>query len=426
MEITEVIKSKRKFGVELEVGNKVNRPHELSDLIHRYAQIKGDGSLQIDNPREIVTIPLSGSTGAGRLVEICNAARQTGYHADHPSCGMHVHIQANDFIDKAQAIVVKKDGIKSFLEARGSEVIKMSFINNSILKQFKSRITDGNFILVFQKLKSNIYSLASRNLPESRSIMYREEDGVIVADVVNNEDVELFKILRQKKYRSLGEMGNDGPSIIKYQEASEKINQWYEKKISSLIKIGDGKYVVEVSDKAVTEKLRKVFLFYYIFEPVILGMTAPSRKEKNAYCQKLTESFDLESILACKSYSDIQKLWYKENNDNGLRRSISTHYHDSRYHFVNLHSLWDRTGTIELRCHGGTVDEKQILLWTALHQAIIDAVAEGKISQEALLDANTLGDDQKVGAMLDIIDAPEHLRKYVIKMYNHFTQACAV
>lgn len=47
-----------------------------------------------------------------------------------------------------------------------------------------------------------------------------------------------------------------------------------------------------------------------------------------------------------KTMAELEDIWYVENNANFCR---SEHYNDSRYHMLNLHSLFHGHGTIEFR-----------------------------------------------------------------------------
>lgn len=111
--------------------------------------------------------------------------------------------------------------------------------------------------------------------------------------------------------------------------------------------------------------LRNMFYFYTLYSQVMEDMVSNSRRVGNTYCIPLGFSYELSDIEKCKTIDDLKTLWYKGRNPHG-------HYDDSRYHNVNLHSYWDRHGTVEIRSHGGTIDPYKIILWTKLHQKIAD------------------------------------------------------
>lgn len=115
--------------------------------------------------------------------------------------------------------------------------------------------------------------------------------------------------------------------------------------------------------------LRNVFYFYTQFSEVMEAIVSNSRKCGNMYCIPLGKSYDLEEIEKCNSIDDIYNVWYKG-------REPGNHYDDSRYHNVNLHSYFERNGTVEIRSHGGTIDPLKILLWVKLHQKIVDKLED--------------------------------------------------
>ena len=67
------------------------------------------------------------------------------------------------------------------------------------------------------------------------------------------------------------------------------------------------------------------------------------------YCKKIDTDF-LEKLnkQKPKTKSGIQKLWYKGSDGS------HQHYHDSRYHCLNLHSVFQK-GTIEFRAFNGSL-----------------------------------------------------------------------
>jgi hypothetical protein len=45
-----------------------------------------------------------------------------------------------------------------------------------------------------------------------------------------------------------------------------------------------------------------------------------------------------------RTFEEIEEIWYEGYYSNRRR-----HYHESRYHFLNLHSFFNGVGTVELR-----------------------------------------------------------------------------
>ena len=79
--------------------------------------------------------------------------------------------------------------------------------------------------------------------------------------------------------------------------------------------------------------------------------------------------------------SQLADIWYE-----GYYGSRNTHYHDSRYHFLNLHSFFTGNHTVELRgfnseLHAGKVRSYIVLALALNHQALTQKCASSKKPQ---------------------------------------------
>lgn len=85
---------------------------------------------------------------------------------------------------------------------------------------------------------------------------------------------------------------------------------------------------------------------------------------ENSYCQKVDKDF-IERLNKQRKADKgtIQRLWY-----NGSDGSCH-HYHSSRYHALNLHSVWQK-GTVEFRCFNSTLHAGKIKAYIQLCLAI--------------------------------------------------------
>ena len=100
------------------------------------------------------------------------------------------------------------------------------------------------------------------------------------------------------------------------------------------------------------------------------------------YCKKMDQSL-VERMNRKKptTLKQIEDIWYQGYSDRRER-----HYHESRYHFLNLHSLFNGCGTIELRGFNGTLHAGKIRSYVALslamnHQALTQKSASSKKPQ---------------------------------------------
>jgi hypothetical protein len=100
------------------------------------------------------------------------------------------------------------------------------------------------------------------------------------------------------------------------------------------------------------------------------------------YCKKMDKSL-VERMNKKKptSMKQIEEIWYQGYSDRRER-----HYHESRYHFLNLHSLFNGCGTLELRGFNGTLHAGKIRSFVVLalgmnHQALTQKSASSKKPQ---------------------------------------------
>ncbi len=95
------------------------------------------------------------------------------------------------------------------------------------------------------------------------------------------------------------------------------------------------------------------------------------KPERIRYCEKLDDAL-VKRINARRprTFEQISDIWYEEYS--GYR---NVHYHNSRYHFLNLHSFFSDNHTVELRgfnseLHAGKVRSYIVLALALNHQAL--------------------------------------------------------
>lgn len=106
------------------------------------------------------------------------------------------------------------------------------------------------------------------------------------------------------------------------------------------------------------------------------------KTERARYCKKL----DSDLVVAMnkkkpKTFEEIENIWYAGYNSNR-----EGHYHQSRYHFLNLHSFFNGCGTVELRgfnseLHAGKVRSYIVLALALNNQALTQKFASSKKPQ---------------------------------------------
>ncbi|MDW7670558.1 MAG: amidoligase family protein [Bacillota bacterium] len=94
--------------------------------------------------------------------------------------------------------------------------------------------------------------------------------------------------------------------------------------------------------------------------------------ERIHYCKKLDERL-VERMAEAKprTLGQIEEIWYA-----GYASNRHRNYHESRYHFLNLHSFFNGIGTVELRgfnnpnLHAGKIRSYIVLALAMNHQAL--------------------------------------------------------
>jgi hypothetical protein len=104
------------------------------------------------------------------------------------------------------------------------------------------------------------------------------------------------------------------------------------------------------------------------------------KEDREHYCKKVDRTF-LERLNKARAADKnrIKTIWY----DGGDRSS--RHYDNSRYHALNLHSVWQK-GTVEFRCFNSTLHAGEIKTYIQLslainHQALTQASASYRTTE---------------------------------------------
>ena len=107
--------------------------------------------------------------------------------------------------------------------------------------------------------------------------------------------------------------------------------------------------------------------------------------ERRYYCKKLDEKLiDQMNRYKPDRMDHIEDIWY--GCMPGRNSDRTGHYHDSRYHFLNLHSFFNGNGTLEFRgfnstLHTGKVKTAVQLSLAMCHQAKIQKSASRIVTQ---------------------------------------------
>lgn len=112
------------------------------------------------------------------------------------------------------------------------------------------------------------------------------------------------------------------------------------------------------------QKLRNLTNIMASKEDLIYKALQVSVSREHEYCQKVDDRF-LEELnrRRPRSLDEVKRIWY------GGGDGSSEHYHSSRYHCLNLHSVFQK-GTVEFRLFNGTTHAGKIKAYIQLCLAI--------------------------------------------------------
>lgn len=131
------------------------------------------------------------------------------------------------------------------------------------------------------------------------------------------------------------------------------------------------------------QKLRNLTNIMASKEDLIYKALQVSVSREHDYCQKVDNRF-LEELNRRKPHSleQVKSIWY-----NGSDGSDS-HYHSSRYHCLNLHSVFQK-GTVEFRLFNGTTHAGKIKAYIQLCLAISNqALSQKSASRQKTASSN--------------------------------------
>ncbi|GHU52485.1 hypothetical protein FACS1894132_02230 [Clostridia bacterium] len=101
--------------------------------------------------------------------------------------------------------------------------------------------------------------------------------------------------------------------------------------------------------------------------------------ERMQYCKKM-DAYLVEKMNTAKpkGFAQIETIWYAGYHEDRYR-----HYHNSRYHFLNLHSFFTGNHTVELRgfnseLHAGKIRAYVVLALALNHQALMQKSASSR------------------------------------------------
>ncbi len=158
--------------------------------------------------------------------------------------------------------------------------------------------------------------------------------------------------------------------------------------------------------------LKKIYLFYKKFEPLIFNMV-PKSRQRTSYCHKYERYYknSIQELFNVKTLNDFKSMVYETKSKEEVKGITSGHCYKKRYCWINLHSIFYQ-GTLEIRNHSGTTSAEKINNWLLLHLTILDYLKK--------VDLNTVNElDVNKKTFLSIFPNKE-LKNYVKERWDKF------
>lgn len=405
-----IIKSPRKFGIEVEMLSKTTEAvSSLQQSISESFGFEHDGSIQVPKGElgiEIVSPIMSGKLGekgVRKLFEKINALK----FETNLTCGLHTHLNGDGFSNE-----------------RETKVMYLSSCTESVLKKLSR---NDSVFLVNNKLFDNIKKTAELESGDLAKVLLDE----FLSMTTPRRNIYLGKTLGVHvpdiRIRQIGvEIGKRWVTLDYYDNINsvEKSKTTVGTRTSISLKdlgASPNDYLCIVKNNSSVANVKTLLYFYSVFNDVFMAMLPKSRRN-NVYAQSLSLSFSPNQIEALTSYSEIETTWYKTKDMMDTEQRKGNQYDDSRYYGVNLHSLFAKYGTVEFRSHSATLEPNKVLYWVSLNQTILDNIVSGAITIENLRPSVFLTSlDEKIEFFLRVAGLRTSLRKYVQKRIAYFS-----
>lgn len=131
-----------------------------------------------------------------------------------------------------------------------------------------------------------------------------------------------------------------------------------------------------------TVKTLKNFINIIYSKNDLLYSALQIKSERQHWCKKMDETL-VKKIKTSRpqTMEKLEKIWY-----GGYYCTRTTHYNETRYHFLNLHSFFNGNHTVELRgfnstLHAGEIRSYIVLALALNNQALTQAKASTKKPQ---------------------------------------------
>ena len=286
------------------------------------------------------------------LQEICLGLHSMCKGAESKFFNGHTNITDSSFLTF---------GVKGLLQA--SKNVKDAMLFNVLSYMSNELLTNGHTAACIDEFYLFLTNLTAVEYIRNFMKRVRKKDSAVILASQNLEDFNIDGIREYTKplfsiptHVFLFNAGNiDSRFYIDtlQLEQSEYNLIRYPQRGVCLYKCGNERYNLMVHAPEYKEK-----------EDLIYKALQVDVEREHRYCQKVEEDFLQElNRKKPKSLEEVSRIWYK--GVDGRHR----HYHESRYHCLNLHSVFQK-GTIEFRLFNSTTHAGKIKAYIQLCLAI--------------------------------------------------------
>lgn len=213
---------------------------------------------------------------------------------------------------------------------------------------------------------------------------YRSESGVYNKHTVTGPDGRKWVIMRDSSITvTRGEACEFVTPKCNYEDI-EKVQECIRALRRAGAKVNDscGIHIHIDGANHNAKSLKNLVFTFRAKEDLIYKAVDPSRRN-NYYCKPIDDAL-VDNIKKLKKLdqNEMKAAWYGTYTD---YHSPDEHYHASRYHALNLHSLWYR-GTVEFRLFKATLHAGEVRAYINLCLAMSAAAINAKRASAEVLD----------------------------------------
>jgi len=161
------------------------------------------------------------------------------------------------------------------------------------------------------------------------------------------------------------------------------------------------------------DNVKKILFAYSKLEKLFFD-SVPKSRRNNRFCNSINTRDN--TIMRIPYLEDVDSLgrfltiFYESAHTDKLENIPMDKYHNKRYYWVNLHSLFYRN-TIEIRLHSATLNHKKVYSWLMIHKKLLEYCFSNSVETVKKLDIHTF--------LYKVLN--RNLRLYLLRRIDRFS-----